>query len=377
MRVAHVTVTASSMTGVETQILSLASAQRDRNFSAVVVADQAGIFAEACAARGIAVTLEPGLKPDTGDWWSPHEKAVKSLVSALSDCRPDIIHCHSRIAAALAFSAGDRLGVPCVFTHHNAPGDLPHGTVEILAARFTIICVSRIGLDYLRGEGAPEGSLHYVPRGTSPVFPDHPAVHESDRPNLLLVGVMEDSKGVDIAVLAMRELNRRRGHDCPVLNIYGAGSKERYFREMTAILGLDDVVKFHGNQPGILQRCPETDILIVPSRAEAGPVVVLEAMSRGMPIVATDVGEVAEMLLDPRYGKIVPPESIKPLADAVEALLADISAGRFDPGLLVARHRASYTAAKMAARTERVYEISLLRHRARSASRRAEPLRSC
>jgi glycosyltransferase involved in cell wall biosynthesis len=372
----HVTNTASSITGVETQLLCLAASQRDRNFSPLVVTDRPGFLADACAARGIPVTIEPGLTLGEADLWPPPEKPVKSLASVFSDCQPDVIHCHSKAAAVLAFSAGERLGVPRVFTYHSAPDDLPRGMAEILGAKFAIISVSRIGLDYLKAQGAPGDSLHYVPCGTEPVSPDRPAVREPHRPNLLLVGVMEDSKGVDVAVLAMRELKRRRGRDCPVLNIYGTGSKEPYLREMTAILGMDDTVRFHGSQPGILRRCLQTDVLIVSSRAEAGPVAVLEAMSRGMPIVASDVGGVAEMLHDPRYGKVIPAESVVALADAVDAMLADISAGRFDPDRLIARHRSLYTAAKMAERTERVYESSLLRHRARAAARQAGPPRS-
>ena len=369
MRVVHVTSSEDFITGIDTQVIALATAQRERGFSPVVMTDRPGFLTEACGLHGIPVTTEQGLKPDSSAWWPPQEKAVRSLMTAFSSRRAEVVHCHSRVAAAQAFSAGDRLQVPCVFTFHDTPGDLPHGMAEILGTRFTIICVSRIGLDYLKTEGAPAGNLHYVPHGTELASPGHSVTPEAHRPNLILVGILEARKGVDIAVLAMRELTRRRRQDCPALNIYGTGSKERYFREMTGVLGLDSVIQFHGSQPGILQRCPATDILIVPSRAEAGPVVVLEAMSRGMPVVASDVGEVAEMLLDPRYGTIVPVDSAVALADAVDALLADISAGRFDPELLIARHRSFYTADKMAERTERVYENALLRHRAGPVSR--------
>jgi L-malate glycosyltransferase len=94
----------------------------------------------------------------------------------------------------------------------------------------------------------------------------------------------------------------------------------------------------------------------VPSRLEEGPLVVLEAMSRGMPIVTSDVGDVREMLPDQRYGRIVPVDSITEFADAIDSVLADIADGNFDPNLLKERHRELYTTEKMAERVEAVYE---------------------
>jgi glycosyltransferase involved in cell wall biosynthesis len=79
-------------------------------------------------------------------------------------------------------------------------------------------------------------------------------------------------------------------------------------------------------------------------------------MSRGIAIVSTEVGEVADMLPDPRYGRIVPVDSLVALADAMESLLSDITEGTFDPDLLIQRHRTLYTDEKMAERVEMAYE---------------------
>ena len=147
---------------------------------------------------------------------------------------------------------------------------------------------------------------------------------------LISVARLEHIKGHDIAILAMVELKRRLGVDCPALNLYGAGKWEEYLKEMVSVLRLDDVVRFHGVHLGILERCPATDILIVSSRMEAGPMVAVEAMSRGMPIVAFRVGEIEEMIPDRRYGYVVEKKSIKALADGIDSMLSDVRAGRFD-----------------------------------------------
>jgi glycosyltransferase involved in cell wall biosynthesis len=268
--------------------------------------------------------------------------------------------------------AGDQLRIPCVFTDHNA-GDMEQGAAQFLSLRFTIISCSRTGFSLLKQRGMPAASLYYIPNGTVPVSPDR-ARPGSGRPDLMLVGSMSERKGVDVAILALHELRERRGQDCPALNLYGTGPRAPYLREMAAVLDLEDIVRFHGRQMGVLELCPDTDILLLPSRAEASPMVILEAMSRGMPIVATDVGDIPEMLPDPRYGRVVPADSIAALADAVESLLADISSGRFDPGLVIARHRSCYTADQMAERVERVYQDAVAR-RAVSPGFPASPAR--
>jgi glycosyltransferase involved in cell wall biosynthesis len=195
-------------------------------------------------------------------------------------------------------------------------------------------------------------TLYCVPNGTRAV----PRVTSgAPRPSLISVGRLELAKGHEIAILAMAELKRRHGPDCPPLNIYGAGSLEEYLNEMVSVLGLEDTVRLRGIQLGVLENCPATDILVISSIAETGPLVALEAMSRGMPVVGTRVGEIAEMIPDQRYGYVVQARSIRALADGIESMLSDLHSGRFDPELPIARHREFYTVEKMAEGVDVVY----------------------
>ena len=372
MRVAHMINSYTQVSGVDTYVLALAAAQRGRGSSPMLISDRPGYITEACDRRGIPAVVEKGLNPEGRATWPPPEAAIRSLVGTLTAFGADVIHCHSVPAASQAMFAGDQLRIPCVFTDHNA-GDMEQGAAQFLSLRFTIISCSRTGFGLLKQRGTPEASLYYIPNGTMPISPDR-VRPRSRGPDLILVGSMSERKGVDVAILAMHELRERRGQACPALNIYGTGPRAPYFREMTAVLDLDDIVRFHGSQMGVLERCPDADILLLPSRAEASPMVILEAMSRGMPIVATDVGDIPEMLPDPRYGRIVPVDSIAALADAVESLLSDVASGRFDPEPVIARHRSLYTADMMAERVEQVYGYAAARRA--GARSPAAPLRS-
>jgi glycosyltransferase involved in cell wall biosynthesis len=310
-----------------------------------------------------------------GPMGRPTEKAMQGLAKQFRDFNADVIHCHELQPAAQAIPAGNRVRIPCVVTLHipNIRGNLSRlKFAKSLGARFKIVALCRSDFESLKESDLPETDIYYVPNGTPPASSRPPvAAVTSHRPNLIFAGVLEPRKGIDVVILAMAELRRRRGRDCPTLNIYGDANDQLfydYYKEMAEVCGLSDIIRFCGMQPGILESCPSSDILVVPSRAETGPLVVLEAMSRGMPIVATDVGEVAEMLPDPRYGRIIPVMigtrtqriSVAALADAIESLLSDIADGRFEPGLLIDRHRSFYTIERMAESIDMIYKEALL-----------------
>jgi glycosyltransferase involved in cell wall biosynthesis len=370
MRIVHVLRSSeTNITGLERHVLSLAAAQKARGYGVLVVTDHTGVLAEMCHRRGIPVeVMIQGFKPDGLSGGLPAEKTMHRLTSQFRAFNTDVIHCHDAQAAVQAIPAGNRAQIPAVLTVHL----LEKGVLNYLrfakglGMSFPVICVCRSDFENLKENGMPEADIYYIPNGTATASPTRPtASSKTHQPNLILVGILQPTKGIDVAILAMAELRRRRRQlqDCPILYIYGDTSDKRYrdyYKEMSELLDLGDIIQFCGMQPGILERCDSSDILIVASRAETGPLVVLEAMSRGMPIVATDVGEVAQMLPDPRYGRIVPVNSIAALTDAIESLLSEIADGRFDPDLLIDRHRSFYTVDRMAESIDKIYREALI-----------------
>jgi glycosyltransferase involved in cell wall biosynthesis len=369
MRIVHVIDVKDDLGGgMEQHVFNLAIAQKARGDSPVVIVPEPGALTAACDEHGIPVAIERRLAggamlydlsiyAETREMTDEAKKvrdetrgAIDDLCTLFTDFGAEVIHSHTSQSAIKAIAAGNRIGIPCVYTNHILKGLRYDKSASL---EFAAISVCRSAFEHLKKQGFPEERLYYVPNGTKSV---PRAAGESSRPSLIWVGRLENVKGPDIAVLAMADLKRRRGPDCPVLNVYGAGSMEGHLKEMVSVLGLGDVVRFHGVQVGILERCPATDILIVSSRAEAGPLVALEAISRGMPIVAARVGEIEDMLPDRRYGYITLRGSITALADGIESMLSDVRAGRFDPELPISRHQALFTVEKMAERVDAVYK---------------------
>jgi glycosyltransferase involved in cell wall biosynthesis len=332
--------------------------------NAAVVTDCAGLFSNLCEQDGIPVFMVDPLREREdalrkGDLPPGEQLAVK-----LREFDAEVIHCHDVYAAKTVVAVANSIKVPCVISLHGGLGPLvPH----FIAAKhsgmeFTIIAVCKEDFEFMQKTDMAGIDFHYVPNATSVSSGMRQQERGgSCRPNLILVGGLVFRKGIDLAILAMFELRRKRGSDCPVLNIYGEGESGDYFIEMTRILHLDDVVKFHGIEMGILDKCPNSDVLIAPSRQETGPLVVLEAMSRGMPVVATSVGEVNEMVPGQQYGRVVPVNSITALADAMDSILTDITSGQFNPDLPVKRHRSQYSIEKMADRIEAIYQSAATR----------------
>ena len=327
----------------------------------MIVVPEDGGFAAACEEYGIPVAVEPRLamRPMRRDLPASPEpgSAIDDLCSLFTNFSAEVIHCHTELSAAKAITAGNRAGIPCVFTSHIFKGLIPVNTDGL---EFSEIGVCRNAVEDLKRKGFPADRIFYVPNGTK-VMPR--ATGGSLPPNLIWVGRLSSVKGPDIAILAMADLKYRQGADCPVLNVYGAGPMEGHLKEIVSVLRLGDKVRFHGAKVGILEQCPATDILIVSSRAEAGPMTALEAMSRRMPIVSTNVGEINEMIPDRRYGHVTKSESsIIELADGIESMLSDVRAGRFDAELPISRHQALFTVERMAERIDGLYKSLITRN---------------
>lgn len=141
-----------------------------------------------------------------------------------------------------------------------------------------------------------------------------------DGTSLLFFGHLTRIKGVDILIKAFQEVSLRN-RDVH-LHLVGDGALRGFCEDFVQKKNLNDKVHFWGAQPqNLLFRVVKgADICVVPSRNDAGPLTVLEAMAAGKPIIATRVGGIPEFVKDGRNGILVKPEPDQ-LASAMEFLL--------------------------------------------------------
>lgn len=144
--------------------------------------------------------------------------------------------------------------------------------------------------------------------------------HDRNIPILLFAGRLTHQKGVDTLLLALPKLSVKNY----LCLIAGDGPEYVYLRDLSHASGLQGHVRFLGYRSDVLDLLPEVDMLVLPSRWEGLPLIVLEAMAANCPVVASNVDGIAEVLRHEHSALLVPPDNPAALAAAIERLLLDV-----------------------------------------------------
>lgn len=355
MRVAHV-VSNFGLGGTERHVLTLAAAQRDAGIDAMVLTVGDGYLARACAEHGVPVTTEIQLNPPGTDPKAPAENIAK-LTAALAELAPDVVHAHLHRAGSTVAPAAQELGLPMVYTLHLAEFDHFLAAQFALGNHFPVISVFEGGVRSIVRDAPRADLVFHVPNGVRRPAPRDVRIGGEDaRPRLITPARISREKGLDVAVLAMKLLRDRFAGRCPVLHLFGEGPDETMLKTLADQLGVSDVVRFRGSVPDIIHPELDAHAMVLPSRSEACPLAVLEAMSCGIPVVATAVGGVCELIPDGEHGVLTIPDSPRELAAGVARLLTDEALSTRCSANASARYEKEYTAELMAERTLGVYD---------------------
>jgi glycosyltransferase involved in cell wall biosynthesis len=141
---------------------------------------------------------------------------------------------------------------------------------------------------------------------------------------VLVPAVLREGKGHDVLLDAVPALLARVPSARVV--VVGGGEREEELRVRARPLG--DAVRFLGPRPDMRELLAASDVVALPSLAEALPTALMEAAAAGRPVVATRVGGVPEVVAEGRSGILVPPRDPDALAEALAALLADPARAR-------------------------------------------------
>ena len=142
---------------------------------------------------------------------------------------------------------------------------------------------------------------------------------------LLFLGVLIKRKGVSDLLKATKLLKDKFGNNKFKVVIAGSGTEEKNLRMEAYNLEIEDVVDFCGWTDGekkseLLRTC---QMMVLPSYNEGLPIAILEAMSYGMPIVATDVGDISSAIKDGENGYLVEPGNIEALFNSLYSIMQD------------------------------------------------------
>ena len=186
-----------------------------------------------------------------------------------------------------------------------------------------VITVSEDNRTHLMQEhGIPQRKIKVIYNGLPDPSPVEPVdirreLHlGNDTFLLVIVGALEDRKGHRTIFHVMNKLLDRTH-----LLVIGVGEMEEEYRRIVSELNIDDRVHFLGYRRDVVGILKRVDLLVLTSRMEATPYVILEAMAVGLPVVVSNIYGIPELVVDGRTGCLVEEDDIDGVANAVITML--------------------------------------------------------
>ena len=259
------------------------------------------------------------------------------LARLVAEIRPDVLHLHGATVGVIGSLVGRALRVPAiVYTEHleharHAPWlqhareltcDWPHHTVfvsgqsyrgamqhaplAVLACRASVI---QNGIDLAPYVAPPIPEERVRLRRALGLGAEDVAIGS--------VGLLWRAKGQEHLLRALARLQD------VVVFLVGSGADEKPLRDLAVDLGITGRVRFLGWRDDVRQLLQAVDLYVQPSLTEGLPLAVVEAGAAGLPIVASDVGGIPEIITHGANGLLVPPGDPQALAQAIQKLIED------------------------------------------------------
>lgn len=250
-------------------------------------------------------------------------KAIRQLVKLFKAERYDVIHTHLSKATINGAIAARLARVPVVSTVHGMNKKYTY----MMSTH--IMTVSEAAKQYLVNQGVPSSRVtavyNCIPMDSFERLPNGDAAKASFgfEPGSVVLGTVSrahQQKGIEIAIEAVSEL-RKRNYDAKYLFL-GDGPHLDQFKALVESLGLSEHVRFPGFTDDIGVPLAAMDVFLFPTFREAFGISLLEAMAARVPIVASNVDGVPEVLAE-GSGVLVDERTPKAFADATETLLSN------------------------------------------------------
>lgn len=195
-------------------------------------------------------------------------------------------------------------------------------TLRLLNKADRIVSLCSAATSELLGEGIPPDRLQQISNGVDTgLFTVRAGPRHAGQKLITCIGRLDGFKGVDHLLEAFRQVIAG-GADAR-LTLIGTGPDEEKLKRIVRALALEERVLFKGRRENVLQELSDTDIFVLPSLSEGMSNVLLEAMSCGLPVIATAVGGAIDMIRHGINGMLVPPGDPAALSKALRELLAD------------------------------------------------------
>lgn len=301
--------------GMERVVLQLAHAQHDRGHSVSVLALKGGPLEAEARARGLKVHILRGGRLSR----------ILMMLGMAAKVRPHVVHVHNPTSLHYAIIAKLAARARVVVTlHSDHDTHFRAGTSMEWRLTDKVVAVSRAAADTMQ---LPHASIGVVHNGIA--IPKPEGTREATRASL---GWEDAVIGIIVARISGRKGHRTllEAHDLlrntyPMgrLLVVGDGPDRVAMEQLANDLKLGGAVRFLGARSDVDTLLEAADYFALPSDFEGLPMSVLEAMAHALPVIASRVGGIPEVIEHDRQGLLIPPADAPALAGAIGQLIGD------------------------------------------------------
>lgn len=315
--------------GTERLVIELSRRLHHRHGMSVCCLDDGGAWAQELVDIGVSVTSlgrRGGFTPELG-------RQIAAIARAEG---AEVLHCHHYSPFVYGSIARWWHPLRMVFTEHGRANDGPRSRKRLIANQVLgrlparIYAVSHDLRGHMLAEGFPPSKVSVIYNGVEPTpIQCEPGNSERkkalglDSDTLLVgaVGRLDPVKDLDTLLHAFALF--AQGRPQARLALIGDGPERDALVGTISALGLGDRVLLTGYRPDVRRLLPALDVYVNTSIFEGVSLTILEAMSAGLPVVATAVGGTPEVVVHDHTGLLVPPRDPHAIADALRQLIDD------------------------------------------------------
>lgn len=335
-------ITKGSWGGAQRYVYELALEAKAKGYTVCVASGTQGELIERLVAAGVPVVRIPGLARDIR--LGADIRALLGLVSLMRQMRPDVVHTNSSKAGFIAASAGRLAFVPrIIFTSHGWAWNELRPTWQKLffkGLHFATVFVSHTTIavsEAIRTQALwmplVQKKIQVIHLGVSPlaILPRAEArtrIEESVGSALpasaFWIGSLAElhpTKGLDVLIRAFAVFAQQNTD--AVLVCIGGGEDQGRLTALSHMLHIEHRVFFTGHIRNGAELLSALDIFVLPSHSEALGYVLLEAGQSSLPVIASNVGGIPEIIQDTQTGLLTPPGDPVALSTALKTLTAD------------------------------------------------------
>jgi len=329
-------ITKGNFGGAQRYVYDLATNLPENKFEVTVACGEGEILKKKLREKNIKVIELKSSQRDINI--SKDIKTFFEIKKIIKQERPDILHLNSSKIGGLGALAGRLAGVPkIIFTGHGWAFNETRGVLSriiILFLHWLTILLCHITIAVSEKAKRDVGWLPFIKSRVKVVYngiekfealPKKEAriiLASKDSGKIIIFSISElhKNKGVDVALKALSLLPKEIKEKI-IYSVAGGGEEKENLERLASELEILDTVRFLGFVSDAKKLLFGADMFLFPSRTEAFPYAPLEAGLAGLPIIATSVGGVPEVIHDMQNGILIHPQNPKEIAEAILYLL--------------------------------------------------------